>query len=235
MKIVWILLIVVAIILLLTLLITYICFLMAFHSSGKKDTDEFSIPPGKIYEPFRELMVSWRKELKKLPSQDFSIQSFDGLTLRGTYYEFAPGAPIELMFHGYRGDGERDLSGGIQRCFSLGRSTLLVNQRSCGNSDGNIITFGINEKKDCLAWIDFMIKHFGTDVKIILTGVSMGASTVMLAAGEELPENVIGVLADCGFTSAKDIIKKVIRQMHLPPNLLYPFVNWLQKYLDTLI
>ena len=53
----------------------------------------------------------------------------------------------------------------------------------------------------------------------------MGASTVIMAAGNPLPENVVGVLADCGFSSAKDIIKKVIRQMHLPANLLYPFVK----------
>ena len=43
----------------------------------------------------------------------------------------------------------------------------------------------------------------------------MGASTVPMTASKELPENVIGVLADCGFTSAKDIMYKVIRQMKL--------------------
>ena len=53
----------------------------------------------------------------------------------------------------------------------------------------------------------------------------MGASTVMLAAGNPLPSNVIGVLADCGFHSAKEIIQKVICQMGLPPKLGYPFVK----------
>jgi len=62
-------------------------------------------------------------------------------------------------------------------------------------------------------------------VKLILTGISMGASTVLMAAGNPLPENVIGILADCGFNSAKDIIKKVIRQLGLPPKISYPFVK----------
>ena len=62
-------------------------------------------------------------------------------------------------------------------------------------------------------------------MKIILTGISMGASTVVMAAGHELPDNVIGVLADCGFSSAKDIIKVVIKQMGLPPEPCYPFVK----------
>jgi fermentation-respiration switch protein FrsA (DUF1100 family) len=71
-----------------------------------------------------------------------------------------------------------------------------------------------------------MQERFGPDAKIILCGISMGAATVMMAAGEELPENVIGVLADCGYTSNEDIIKKVIRQdVKLPPNISYPFVK----------
>jgi len=53
----------------------------------------------------------------------------------------------------------------------------------------------------------------------------MGAATVLIAAGQPLPENVIGVLADCGFTSAKAIICDVMRKLHLPPQLLYPFVR----------
>ena len=91
--------------------------------------------------------------------------------------------------------------------------------------EGKVITFGIKEHRDCLAWVDFMVEHFGPDVKIILTGISMGASTVLIAAGRELPKNVIGVLADCGYNSAKDIIRKVIRQMNIPVAPGYFFVK----------
>lgn len=211
----------------LVLLISYICFYIAFYVPRKKPihTEEYSIPDGKIYEPYRDQMVTWIRETRALPHEDVSIVSFDGLTLCGKYYEYAPGAPIELMFHGYRGNAERDLGGGVQRCFTLGRNVLLVDQRTSGNSEGHVISFGINESRDCLSWIDFIIDHFGKDAKIILTGISMGAATVMITAGKPLPENVIGVLADCGYTSAQDIIKKTIREMHLPPNLAYPFVK----------
>ena len=209
------------------LLISYICFRMAFYAPRKEpaNSQEYSIPEGEIYEPFRDQMVAWMKQTRTLPRQEFEITSFDGLTLHGNYYEYTPGAPIELMFHGYRGSAERDLSGGVQRCFKLGRNILLVDQRTSGRSGGNVITFGINESRDCHSWIDFLVSHFGPDVKIILTGISMGAATVMIAAGRPLPENVIGVLADCGYTSAKDIIKKTIRDMKLPPTLAYPFVK----------
>ncbi|MBQ8303989.1 MAG: alpha/beta hydrolase [Clostridia bacterium] len=206
--------------------VTYICFRMAFFVDRKKPRrDDIELPDGEIYEPYHEQMINWTKETRQMPSKEFSIVSFDGLKLYGKFYEFENGAPIELMFHGYRGSAERDLSGAVQRCFKLGRSALIVDQRCSGKSDGNVITFGVNEHKDCLKWVEFMVSHFGDDVKIILTGISMGASTVLMASGKELPSNVIGVLADCGFTSAKEIIKKVISQLKLPVEISYFFVK----------
>ena len=47
----------------------------------------------------------------------------------------------------------------------------------------------------------------------------------LMAAGKPLPSNVIGVLADCGYTSPKEIICEVIRQMKLPSAVCYPFVR----------
>lgn len=227
MDIVFSLLIIVSVLIFLTFLTAYICFRLAFYVPRKKKTnpDEFPIPEGEIYEPYRKIMVDWMKATRKLPCEEFNITSFDGLNLHAKYYEYAPNATVEIMFHGYRGSAERDLCGGVKRCFTLGRNVLLVDQRTSCGSDGNVISFGINESKDCLSWIEFAIHHFGPDVKLILTGISMGASTVIMASGNPLPENVVGVLADCGFSSAKDIIKKVIRQMRLPANLLYPFVK----------
>ena len=102
---------------------------------------------------------------------------------------------------------------------------LLPDQRCSGGSDGHTITFGIKEHEDCLDWVSFAVSYFGPDVKIILTGISMGAATVLMAAGKPLPKNVIGVLADCGYSTPEAIIKKVIRQMGLPEKLAYPFVK----------
>ena len=209
------------------LLVTYVCYRMAFYASRKKTIpdDVIDMPEGAVYDIFRPDFERWGREVRAMPHEEMTITSFDGLSLHAKYYEFAPGAPIELMFHGYRGNAERDLSGGVQRCFSLGRSAFIVDQRCSGKSDGNVITFGIKEHRDCLSWVEFMVRHFGPDVKILLCGISMGASTVLMAAGKPLPENVIGVLADCGFSSARDIIKKVIRQIGLPAGLCYPFVK----------
>ncbi len=210
----------------LVLFISFCCFCMAFYAPKKKAAEEeFPIPPGRVYEPYRDVMIAWMKEARALPHETVSITSFDGLQLYGKYYEYAADAPIELMMHGYRGEAERDLCGGVQRAFSLGRSVLIVDQRACGNSEGRVITFGVRESRDCVKWAEYLYERFGASRKIILTGISMGAATVMMAADLPLPETVVGVLADCGYTSAEDIIKKVIRDMRLPADLLYPFVR----------
>jgi len=211
----------------LVLLISYTLFRFIFYVPPRKprDSKEIILPPGKIYEVFWDEMRNWVLEARRTPHENFSITSFDGLRLTGKYYEYAPGAPVELMFHGYRGDAERDLSGGMQRCFQVGHNVLIVDQRCAGASEGNVISFGIYEHRDCLDWIDFLVETFGPEVRIILTGISMGAATVLMAAGKDLPGNVVGVLADCGYNSPKDVILHVARSLHLPARVLYPFAK----------
>ena len=210
------------------LLACFICYRMAFYAPPRKPRPEgfIDLPPGKVYEPFYGQMTDWVLKARALCPKHFQITSFDGLQLHASYYEYAPGAPMEIMFHGYRGNAERDLPGGVQRSFACGRSALVVDQRCAGRSGGKTITFGIKERRDCLSWVDFTRKEFGPDVKIILTGISMGAATVLMAAGEELPENVMGILADCGYSTPKAIIQKVIKDRNLPVRLCWPFVKW---------
>ena len=222
-----IILIVALILITMVLLLSYICFRMVFFVPRRKEvpSDELPVPEGALYEPYHPLMKKWILEARALKSEDFYIKSFDGLTLHAKYFEYDKNAVTEIMFHGYRGSAERDLSGGVQRCFALGRNILLVDQRTSCGSEGHVISFGINEHRDCLSWIDFAIQQFGPDVKLVLTGISMGASTVLMAAGKELPPNVVGVLADCGFSSAKKIIKKCARDIRVPDTLIYPFIK----------
>ncbi len=212
---------------LLTLALMCICFFKIFYSSRKPlpREDEFPTPDGAIYDPFRDQMVKWIKEVRAMKKREVFVTSFDGLRLFGSYYEYENGAPIEILFHGYRGTAERDLSGAVYRCFALGRNALIVDHRASGRSEGHVITFGANESKDCKTWVDFVVENIDKDAKIIITGISMGAATVMTAASKPLPKNVVGVLADCGYTSAEEIIKKVMRDMKLPANLLYPLVR----------
>ena len=204
-----------------------VCFWMAFYSPARTQptTDEDRLPPGRIYEPYYPQLRQWMAQVAAMSCEEMTVQTPDGLTLRGRYYEHTSDAPVEILFHGYRGFSERDMCGAVQRCFSVGHSALLVDQRAGGRSDGHVITFGVRESEDALLWVEAVTRRFGADRPVILAGVSMGATTVMLAAGRTLPPNVVGALADCGFSRARDIIKKVIRQLRLPADLLYPLVR----------
>lgn len=196
-----------------------------FKSRKPVPENEYDVPVGKIYDVFYDDMVNWVKQARALPHECVQIESFDGLTLRGKYYEYKKGAPMEILFHGYKGNSERDLSGGIERCFKLGRNALLVDQRAAGRSDGHVSSFGIKERFDCVKWVEFAVERFGKDVKIGITGVSMGAATVLMASAENLPKNVKFVLADCGFSSGREIISKVMTDIGLPAKLVFPFVK----------
>jgi len=219
----WISLIVLALI----LAGAFVCFYLAFYSPTRsaEKMEAQRLIPGKLYEPYHADFERWYQEAQTLPQEKWSVVTPDGLTLRGKYYPLSPDAPLEILFHGYRGFSDRDMSGAVQRCFSVGHSALLVDQRAGGYSDGHIITFGLRESEDVALWACEAVRRLGEDVTIYVGGVSMGATTVLMASAKELPPQVRGVLADCGYTNARDIIKKVIRQMKLPAAPLYPLVR----------
>lgn len=224
----WIIVIVVVGLIAPLLLGMYICYRMAFYARPlprRRPRPEFDLPPGPAYEPFHPQMTEWIKQTRQIPYEDASITSYDGLKLYGKLYICDPAAPTEIMLHGYRSHGDRDMCGAVMRCFRLGRNALIVDQRSSGRSEGHVITFGVKESRDCRRWVDYLIERFGENCRIILTGISMGAATVLITAGGELPKNVISVLADCGYTTAREMIEKIIREMGLPPRLMFPIVR----------
>ena len=214
---------------LLFLTVTLVCFLLVFYSPRRKPLaeGEYDIPRGEIYRAHRDKIIEWTNLARTLPYEEMTVLSHDGLILRGRYYEYKSGAPTEILFHGYRGNALRDMSGGVYRARMLGRNAILVDQRASGESDGHVISFGINERLDCIAWIKAAEEKLGPDAEFMITGISMGAATVMMAAGMGLPKSVKGVLADCGYTSPKEIICKVLREdLHLPPAIFYPIIKF---------
>ena len=137
------------------------------------------------------------------------IRSHDGLMLAGYYYEVKKGAPIEIFFHGFRGCWQRDFCGISEAVIELSHNILFVDQRAHGESEGNIISYGINERRDAVEWINYVVRRFGEDTEIVLIGTSMGGSTVLSCAGEKLPKNVKAIISDSAFSAPIDIIKRV--------------------------
>lgn len=163
-------------------------------------------------------------EFEAAPFEKVSIISHDGLKLTGRYYHVKDGGALEIACHGYKGNAIRDFCGNYIMAKEDGRNLLLIDERCHGSSEGHTITFGILERKDVLGWIKYANKRFGS-VPIMLSGVSMGAATVLMVSGMDLPKNVKGILADCPFDAPANIIKKVLGQDRgLPVKFVYPLI-----------
>lgn len=204
---------------------SFICFRLAFGVPRHSENDALTLPRGKQYEKYRDESLTLIRAALALPYEDVWTMSHDGLRLYAKYYHTADNAPVQIMVHGYQSVPERDFCGGMQMAFDMGHNVLLIDQRAHGKSGGKCLTFGIKEQYDCLSWIQYILARFGSDTKILLSGISMGASTVLMAAGLQLPENVFGIVADCGYTSPKEIIKKVLKQRKYPVSIVYPAVR----------
>ena len=163
-----------------------------------------------------------RALLASMTPERVETVSEDGLRLVGDLYEAPePTDHFLICMHGFH-SGPKDFVCAVDFFLKLGYNVLLVTQRTHGESEGKWITFGIRERYDCRSWSHYLIQRFGEQIRIVLDGISMGASTVMMATELELPKNVKAVMADCGYTSPWDIICHVAKQsMHLPK---YPFM-----------
>lgn len=178
--------------------------------------------------PYAEFAESIPRALQWLQdhnAQEVRTKSFDGLLLRGKWVPAENPKATIILFHGYHTHYIHDFAGIFSLYHSIGLNLLLVRQRSHGESGGKYITFGVRERKDVRSWVDFHNRTHGMD-NVFLGGMSMGASTLLFAAGEDLPPNVRGITADCGFSSPAEILGHIIRQdYHLPPKLVLPLME----------
>lgn len=203
----------------------YIAFDHACKRMEDPDWDSEAELKKTVYAEFAESIPRARQWLRDHHAEDLEITSFDGYPLRAQWVPAEKPMATIILFHGYHTHHIHDFAGIYGLYHHLGLNLLLVRQRGHGESGGPYITFGVKEHRDVLAWIDHHNRVHGMD-NVFLGGMSMGASTVLFAAGEDLPPNVRGITADCGFSSPADILSHIIRRnYHLPPKLVLPFME----------
>lgn len=160
-------------------------------------------------------------------TQAVEISSFDGLRLSGLLVPAEGGMAASRKFllaiHGYRSGPMREYYYMLPFYHSLGYHVLMPDDRAHGKSEGKYIGFGWLDRLDCIAWANYIIDTYGPDCEIVMQGVSMGAATVMNAAGESLPPQVKGIIEDCGFSTARGVFAHEAKlRYHLPAWPLIP-------------
>ncbi|MBT2599215.1 MULTISPECIES: alpha/beta hydrolase [unclassified Oceanobacillus] len=165
----------------------------------------------------------WRNWSDEQNYENWNITSHDGLNLEGYFLRSKePSNKVVIMAHGYLGKGKDMALYGEHYVEQLGYHMLTPDLRGHGQSDGDYIGFGWHDRLDMMNWIDKVIERFGDDVEIVLQGVSMGASTMLMTSGEELPGNVKAIVADCPYTSVADLFDYQIDRMYNLPS--FPFI-----------
>lgn len=207
------------------LLASVVCFVCCFtrRIKARNMSTENGVKLVKL-EKFKDIIFTAIKRSNELPQEDVFIQSYDGLKLHAVFYKAPNKANTTMiLFHGWISSGLNDFCCIIPYYAEKGYNILLVSQRGQGKSEGKYICMGTQEKYDCVSWCEYINKRFGDEHNIFIEGISMGASTVLYASGLKLPNNVRGIIADCGFTSPIDIAKSVAYSKRIFP---YPMI-WL--------
>lgn len=143
---------------------------------------------------------------------NIKLKTADGLTLDAWRVQVKNARGTVLLFHGHGSEKSANLS--QSNTFNQwGFSTLLVDFRAHGQSEGNTCTIGYREAKDVKAAFDF-IANTG-EKNIILYGISLGAATITKAIADYdlKPSRVI---LEMPFASLPGTVEGKMRMAGLP-------------------
>ncbi len=151
------------------------------------------------------------KKISENEDEIIKIKAFDGIDLVGHWIPCENAKRNIIAMHGWRSSWDRDFGAISSFWQENGCNVLYVEQRGQNNSGGDYMGFGLIERYDCIEWVKWLLENKSNGLPIYLGGVSMGATTVLMAAGLGLPKEVKGIIADCGFTSPHEIWKHVVK------------------------
>lgn len=155
-------------------------------------------------------------------SKEVEIISKDGLKLKGYEVKAKQNSNIWVItVHGYMGRGT-DMIPYVEKFKDYEYNCLVIDLRAHGKSEGEYIGMGWLDHYDLEMWIDKVVEE-NKECKIILYGISMGAATVSMTTGDDIPKNVKLAIADCGYTTVWEEFKIHLRKIAhvLPFPLLY--------------
>lgn len=164
--------------------------------------------------------------LESRPHEVITIPSDNGYFLNGFYYRAGSerSRVVAFIIHGYRAN-HADAAGFFADYYlSRGIDIFCDDHVASGSSGGKFIGYDYFETMDCLKWIEKLKKTFGSDIKIILHGLSMGGATVVNMS-DRCPDNVKFIVCDSGYTSGLDEICSMVGLQYRWPYSLLNAVN----------
>lgn len=156
--------------------------------------------------------------LAKNPPIEKFIHSADNANLElhaAAYHHTERTHKWVIVLHGYTSHN-REMTQWVHGFYEKGFNVLTPDLRGHGLSEGKYIGMGWHDRLDILSWINTLVSE-DSEAEIILFGMSMGGATVMMLAGEDLPNNVKVIIEDSGFTSAGSVLSHQLKeQLNVP-------------------
>lgn len=170
--------------------------------------------------PYQEMFLQdievAAEKLRNSDCRRVEIQSTDGINLVGHLHTCEHPKRIVLAMHGWRSSWDQDFGMISDFWHKNDCNVLYAEQRGQNDSGGDYMGFGMLERYDCLDWVNWINEQFPEKLPIYLAGISMGATTVLMTANLNLPDNVKGIAADCAFTSPQEIWEHITTEnLHL--------------------
>ena len=186
----------------------------------------FAREPGKLMhllmdkKNHSESYYRWRDSAKarllSTPCEEFSLNGW-----KGYYFQAGktPSKTIAFIVHGYRSEHAETAGIWLDTYRKRGIDIFCPDNPAAGNSVGDHIGYGVSESAAVISWIEFLLAHFGKEIRIFLHGFSLGGATVM-SLSDRCPENVKFIIDDCGFTSARELLAPRLGILYNPLCLL---------------
>lgn len=177
----------------------------------KKFTSRQKVELGIDYgEDFKKRLKDGQEWMKQHPYEKLTAKSVEGFELTAKWWDFQKNTTV-IYIHGYGNSSEQAALFSDLFEVKLQANILAPDCRGHGQSEGDYVGFGWQDRLDILKWIEVIAQQKGKDHPIILYGVSMGGASVLCASGEELPSNVKCICSDCGYSSLEKVFEYQIK------------------------
>ena len=196
--------------------------------SANQAIDLITRPPRGDYNPknLGDIEINENLVITRIP---VSFINSNGLTIMGSLYcppEFPDVAPLSCVIY-LHGNAGTQVEGRfmVKYLAPIGIACFCFDFSGSGQSDGDIVTLGLNEKQDVIDACSFLTKSFDIK-KFVLWGRSMGAATTFLAASH-IP-NCLGIIADSPYYSTHALFKDMADKVKIPAIIQGPAI-WYVK------
>ncbi len=227
--------IIIALVVLFAVLEIALGFVFFFIALGSKKREDVTVPrKNSLFEANKDhpTLIAGYKWYDTTYHQYVTIKNRKDETLHAAEFRNPSNSNVwAITVHGWT-NVHRELSSYAMEYYRRGFNVLMPDLRGHGESEHKYVSMGWLDRLDIVDWVNSIVKE-NPNAKIIIHGVSMGAATTMMTTGETLPENVIFAVADCGFTSVKDImVDQTKRKYHLPVPLTVPVGSLVNRLMN---